>query len=228
MSQTTIFVDDALLRQRLHAYLRTPQAEPIWDELTTSFGICLFGNLLLLVIHTIQLFTIRWTLDGLKGLWTIVTLQNFRPMWETSRKHPERIHPLLAAGIIVGPDGKHALALGTFQPSSSYSVDWLAAKAAYFGNVYCDGATNASEEPLFALLHDDTYRAYRRRPVPEAYTDGVELYLFDVEVDLHQSFPITAETRLFLFATNKPGESGIIAMVPWAVADEAITVVETV
>ena len=228
MPQTTIFVDDELLRQRLQAFLRTPQAEPVWEELTTSFGICLFGNLLLLVIHTIQLFTIRWTLDGLKGLWTIVTLQNLKPMWETSRMHPERIHPLLAAGIIVGPDRKHALALGTFQPTRTYSFDWLATKAAYFGSVYCDGPTNPADQALYELLKDDTYRAYRRRPVPEAYADGVELYLLDVEIDLFQSFPLSEETHLFLFAANKTGPSGIIAMVPRAVADEAITMVETV
>ena len=67
-----------------------------------------------------------------------------------------------------------------------------------------------------------------RRPVPEAYADGVELYLLDVEIDLFQSFPLSEETHLFLFAANKTGPSGIIAMVPWAVADEVITMIETV
>jgi hypothetical protein len=167
-------------------------------------------------------------LDGLKGLWMIVTLQNFKPMFETSRKHPERIHPVLAAGIIIGPDRKHALAVGSFQPTKSYSFERLAAKAAYFGDVYSDGPSNDREEGLYTLLKDDTYRAYRRRRVPDEYSDGIELYLFDVEVDLHQSFPLTPDTRLFLFATNNVGESGTIAMAPWLVADDAITMVETV
>jgi hypothetical protein len=227
MTQPRTILDDELFRQRLQAFLRTPAAAPVWEELSTSLGICLFGSALLLVIHTVQLFTIRWTLDGLKGLWQVLTLQNFKPMFEISRKHPERVHPLIAAGIIVGPDGKHALAVGSFQPSNTYSLDWLAQKAAGFADVYVEGATHASEEPLYELLRDDTYRPYRRRRLPDAYSDGVELYLFDVEVELAQSYPITDDCNLFSFAVTKPGPEGIIAMTPWAVADGALTVVET-
>ena len=89
------------------------------------------------------------------------------------------------------------------------------------------GATHPSEEPLYELLRDDRYRAYRRRRVPEAYSDGVELYLFDVEVDLAQSYPITEDCNLFAFAGTKPGPDGIIAMVPWAIADGAMSVVQS-
>jgi len=183
---------------------------------------CLVGGLILGCIGLCMLPTIVYTLAGLQALWSLARLQFLEPMYDNAARHPERLVPLIGHGIIIGPDQKHALVLGTLLPSNSCSADWLAQLAEWLGAVYTGRAPDLHlHQELSALLHDDMYRPDRRRRVPERYAGGYELYLFDVELNLSESLLTPHGNLLFVFAAE-PGEKGEIAALPWHVARDAV------
>jgi hypothetical protein len=147
-----------------------------------------------------------------------------QPIYDNPARHPERLAPLIGHGIIIGPDQRHALVLGTFAPAASCSPDWLSQLAAWLGQVYSGSAGDVpAHQELHALLRDDNYRPDRRRRVPAAYAGGHELYLFDVELNPSESFVSPNGTPLFAFAAE-PGEKGEIAALPWYVVQDAVRV----
>jgi hypothetical protein len=223
MPTDRIQIDDARLRQNLQAYLRTPAAEKVFEEFDTPWWLCLIGAMILLVAGLCMLPTIIWTLAGLKALWSVLKLEQFSVLKDNPRQHPEKLVPLIAHGIIIGPDQKHALALGTFLSSNEYSVDWLARQAAWLAEVYSEPEPPAEFSELWNLLRDDTFHPYRRRRVPEPDAGGKELYLLDVEVDPREAIESPHETILFAFVAE-PGEKGEIMQLPWSVTQGAVRI----
>ena len=222
MNLANFSLDENVFRERLQAFLRTSHSEEVWGILAAGTSEHMIINGLLLVVGFVQLFTILWTWAGIKKIWVVITGKASAGInrGNVTRATPEKIHPLLAACIIIGPDRKHALGLGTFQPTSTYTFEWLAQKANYFANLYSEGSSDPREQPMVALMKDDMYDDYRRRRVPEPFADGKELYLLDILVD-------PAEVTLtpfpfFAFAVTDPGPDGMIAMLPKAVAEGAI------
>jgi hypothetical protein len=226
-----IFIDEAILRRNVLAFLRSPAAESVYEELEIPWWLCVIGAMIMLIAGLCMLPTIVWTLAGLQVLWSVVRLEQFQPLWNHPRKNPEALIPLICAGIIIGPDGKHALALGTFLPPSKYSMDWLAKKALAFGDLYIAGeAETPADEPLLKLLQDDTYRPSRRRPVPEPHAEGAPLLLLDVEVSAQEGRETPYDVVLFAFVAEPSrkvddGEKGDIVNIPWAVVNEAVQVI---
>jgi hypothetical protein len=218
-----IHIDDARLRSNLQAFLRTPAAEPIFEEFDTPWWLCLLGAIILLIAGLCMLPTIIWTLNGLEALWSVLKLEQFKPLGDNPRQHPEKLVPLIAHGIIIGPDQKHALALGTFAPSSTYSANWLAAKAAWLGELYSEDEPSPEDKPVWDLLRDDTFHPYRRRRLPEPHAEGKELYLLDVEVHPGEGQETPQGTVLFAFVAE-PGEKGEIAPLPWSATQGAVFV----
>jgi hypothetical protein len=217
-----IKVDENLFRERLQAFLRSSYSEVVWATLTTGGTEHFAVNGLYLFAGFIQLFTVIWTWNGMKMIWAVLSgkvsagIENCT----VTRATPEKIHPLLAACIIIGPDRKHALGLGTFQKPNTYTFDWLAERAEYFGRLYADGPQHSSEESMVALMKDDMYEPFRRRRVPEPFAGGVELYLLDIEVDPNEV--ILTPFPFFAFAVTDPGPDGLIAALPKVVAEGAI------
>jgi hypothetical protein len=224
VEQDGIFIDDALLARNTQAFLRSPAGRSVLEEFDMPLLLCLTGGAMLACAGMCMLPTIIWTLAGLQALWSVARLEFLKPVWDNPARKPEQLVPLLGHGIIIGPDQKHALVVGTFQPSQSYSVDWLAKLAAWLGEVYSGDADDADAHPeLSELLHDDTYRPYRRRPLPAQYAGEHKLYLFDVELDPQQAEETPYGTTLFAFAAE-PGEKGEIAALPWSVARDAVRI----
>jgi len=223
MHSDRIQIDDVRLRANLQAYLRTPAAEQIFDEFDTPWWLCFIGLGILLTIGCCMLPTIIWTLDGLKSLWSVLKLEPLSELGKSVHNDPNSLVPIVAHGIIIGPDQKHALALGTFLPSRDYSVDSLASQAAWMGKLYKTDSPRAQDRPLWELLRDDSYRPCRRRRVPEPSADGKELYLFDVEVNPQESAALPLETVLFAFVATV-GEKGEIMQLPWAVTQGAVEI----
>jgi hypothetical protein len=223
MHSDRIQIDDTRLQANLQGFLRTPAGAAILDEFNTPFWLCLIGWLILLIAGMCMLPTIIWTLAGLQALWSVLKFEQFRALGDNPAKHPERLRAIIAPLIIIGPDRKHALALGTFLPPEQYSADWLAHQAAWFGQVYSSPSEQAKAPELAALLKDDMYRPYRRRRVPERDSDRKELYLLDVEVDPIEGHETPFEVVLFAFAAD-PGEKGEIMQLPWGVTQGAVSV----
>lgn len=231
MNHDRIFIDEPLLRRNALAFLRSPGGQPVLEMFDFTFGMCLVLAAIACCIGLCLLPTIIWTIAGLQSLWYVLKLEPFEPMWNNPKQKPELLVPLICHGIIIGPDGKHALALGTFRSPSEYSVDWLARKAAFFAAVYLkdDEASGPEHEELRKLLEDDTYRPHRRRRVPEPYAEGMDLLLFDVEVDAAQARETPYETAMFAFVADygdkeKKGEKGEIAAIPWYVVNDAVQI----
>jgi hypothetical protein len=218
-----IRINDELLSRNLQAFVRSPQGRSVLEPFDMTFGECLAITCLLGCMAMCMVPTIVWTLAGLQTLWGIMRLKSFEPMYDNAARQPEKLRPLIGHGIIIGPDQVHSLVLGTFLPATAYSPDWLNQMARWLGEVYAGKASQAGHEQLYELLHDDSYRPDRRRRLPAKYENGLELYLFDVEVKLTESIPTPYETLLFAFVAE-PGEKGGIAAVPWFVAKDAVTV----
>ena len=217
-----IRINDELLSRNMQAFLRSPGGRSVLETFDMSLGMCLAAGVFLGCMGLCMVPTIIWTLAGLQTLWAVARLQFLEPMYDNAAKHPERLVPLIAHLVIVGPDQKHALALGSFLPSQRYSVDWLAQLARWFGEVYVGKAADLENHAeLYTLLHDDTYHPDRRRRVPERYAGGHELYLLDVEVNPREAQVSPFGTPLFAFAAE-PGEKGEIAALPWFVVKDAV------
>jgi hypothetical protein len=219
-----IFIDEAQLQTTAQQYLRSPYAQKVYEEFDVSFGMCLFMNCLVGCFGLLMLPTIRWTLDGAKCLWSAATFESFGAMKKNARHNPGKLRALILHLIIIGPDRKHALAVGTFRPAGSYSADWLAQAAAKLANIYTQGPSSPSEQPLYELLRDDTFHPNRRRLIPPPIDYGLELMLFDVEIEnLAEGRETPYESVMFTFLAE-PEEKGGIIQVPWAVAAEAVQV----
>src|SRR5688572_31653162 len=112
MNGDQIVIDETRLRQNVLAFLRSPAAESVYEELEIPWWLCLIGAIILFIAGLCMLPTIIWTLAGLQALWSVIRLEQFKPLWDDPRKKPEALVPLICAGIIIGPDQKHALVLG--------------------------------------------------------------------------------------------------------------------
>lgn len=170
-----IQVDDERFRQSWHQFLKHPASIPVREELETSWALCFIGWFILLIAGRIMLVTIRWTLNGLKALWSVITFEPFGALRDNPSRNPDAYQPILAFGIIIGPDQKHALALSTFRPSREVSLDRIARTAGELGVLYVGGSDDPKDAETFELLRDDAYRPCRRRKLPEAYAQGQDL-----------------------------------------------------
>lgn len=233
MSHDRIFIDEPTLRRNVQAYLRSPGGQPILEMFDFTLGMCLVLAAIACCIGLCMLPTIIWTIAGLKSLWYVLKLEPFEPWWNNPKHKPELLVPLICHGVIVGPDQTHALALGTFRPPAEYSIDWLARKADFLASVYTrrDAGSGPEHAALWKLLHDDIYHPHRRRRVPEPYAEGLDLLLFDVEVEANQARATPYNTAMFAFVADygdqeNRGEKGEIAMIPWYVVNDAVRVIE--
>jgi hypothetical protein len=224
MSRKHILIDDDVLHRNLQAFLRTPAGSKVRDSFDMPLWLCLFAGMMLFCAGMCMLPTIVWTLAGVQMLGALLRFEFLKPAWENGSRKPELLRPLVGYGIIIGPSGKYGLVLGTFRPSREYSPAQLEELAQFLGGVYSGRNEDPRLAELAELLRDDSYQANRRRRVPEPYAEGLELYLFDVEIDPHKAILTDEGTPLFLFAAE-PGEKGEIAQVPAAVGAGAIHLV---
>ena len=151
MHADRIQIDDARLQLNLQAHLRTPAAEKIFEEFDTPWWMSLVGAAIVLTLACCMLPTIIWTLAGLQALGGLLRHGPLFMVRDDARRHPEKLRAIVAHGIIVGPDRRHALAVGTFLSSSEYSVDWLAKLAGWMGKVYASPQPPPDARPLWEL-----------------------------------------------------------------------------
>lgn len=224
MAREQLLIDDAALERNLQAFLRTPAGSEVRDSFDMPLWLCVFAGMMLFCAGMCLLPTIVWTLAGAQMLWALLRLEFLKPAWENGSRKPELLRPLIGYGIIIGPSGKYALVVGTFRPNREYSPTQIEELAEFLAGVYSGRNEDPQHAALAELLRDDIHQANRRRRVPEPYAEGLELYLFDVEIDPHKVILTDAGTPLFLFAAE-PGEKGEIAQVPASVGAGAIHLV---
>ena len=229
MPTQRIIIDETRLKQNVLAYLRSPAAEPVFQELAIPFFLCCIMAAVLLCAGMCMLPTVIWTLAGVEMLWSLLKLEPFKPAFENPRQKAESLVPLIGHGIIIGPNQgmpKHfGLVLGSFQSLTQCPPDWLAQNAKAFAKMYLDrsGPIAPEEEAIRALLADDNYRPNRRRLVPEPQAQRCQLWLFDAELEIEQGRHTPFATVLFAFVAE-PGEKGELIQIPWPVVHDAVTV----
>lgn len=214
-------IDRQRLQQCVAHYLNHPASERVFLYLQADVLVCLGVSLFSFCGGLILLATILGTLAGLRMIWYGLTLRNLvnDPGWQL-RGHKERIQPLIAPGIIIGPSG-HALLLGTFDPRAQDQIDWLCTVALELSGLYKHGAVSDVDQPLVELLRNDQFQEYRRRKLPEPRAAGMDLLLFDIHVD--QSIVGFAGDGYPVFAClATAGDEGGIIQIPWEVIAPAV------
>ncbi|WP_254508878.1 hypothetical protein [Anatilimnocola floriformis] len=215
-------LDDVRFRQTWLDFLRHPASQEVRNELGLSFGMRCLTWIVLMIAAPFLIITIRGAREGFRALWSVISFEPFRDNSDSIEHNPDAFQPVIAHGIIIGPDRKHGLALSTMKPSSEYSLDRVALIATQLGKLYSQGSNDPRDAEIYALLRDDNYRPYRRRKIPASHDAGMELLLLDVEIDLAQCRQSLLGTMLFAMALKK-GDGGATMQLPWAVAESAVT-----
>ncbi len=225
-------LDYQKLRNSTQQFLSSPASAPVWEEFENSVLFNLVGTMLMSVVGFVLLFTIIFTklgFDILRGMFlSVVTLEVFRNQRKELQRHPEKIFPILAASIIVGPQG-HGLILGTLDGKTQQDLALLARKAKELSALYIDGTSDSADQSLYAMLRDDTYHPQRRRQLPKSHAEGHELLLFDVEID-ERKVILTDDECVWVVCVatengvdEEGGPRGDIIQIPSAVAEPALS-----
>lgn len=223
MTNDLISINNEKLRRNVEKFLQSPEGSEILDEFDTPWWLCVIAAMILFIAGLFMVVSIIWAPAGFKALWSVIRLEQFSVLKRNPKDHPELLQPLICNGIIIGPDQRHALVLGTFTTPGQYSADWLARSAARFAEIYSSGTTHTDEQALLELLRDDTYQSGRRRVVPMSSSSGPELVLFDAEVNLRQGTMSPLDSVLMAFVAL-PGEHGEFVQIPWKVVASAVQI----
>ena len=126
------------------------------------------------------------------------------------RKGGSRQRLMLGHGIIAGPTGA-SLILGSFESSRTEELDAIAERLAH---IYTEGSDAPEDAAVLKLLRSDKFHNDRRRRVPDAYSNGRELWLFDVMLKMEDAH--YANDRIYVACLATEGKRGTIQQLPWS------------
>jgi hypothetical protein len=224
VGQQSLIIDDAALRRDVLAFLRSPASAAVFEAIDVPWWLSATGAVLLACAGLCMLPTIIWTLAGLRALWSVLRLEQFRVA--NPRQHPEKLVPLIGYSVIFGPDKRHGLVLATFASQSNFVPGWMADRASHLASLYtqCKAGTNQSQDDaICSLLCDDTFHPSRRRKLPLRDAKNADLWLLDVEVNPRDVFVWPNKAALFAFVAE-PGERGDVVQIPWSIVANAVSI----
>lgn len=202
------------LDQAARKFLDSPDGKKLIDDETVPLWLGLILAAGSVAVGCLMVPTIVKTAAGLGLIWRGLT---FHAMTSSSgpkiQSGRDKVRGLIGHVIIVGPamrpNRQAALMLGSFE---EVAPDKLARLAESFGELY--GASKAEKQlrPMQKLLKDDQFQENRRRPVPAAFSEGEQLYLFDIVLDTTQ---LSDDDQPLAACIANPGKSGAILQVPW-------------
>jgi len=111
--------------------------------------------------------------------------------------------------------------LGSFSREVQQDLGLLGRVSQRLGELYTEGSERESDRETVSLLRDDIYRAGRRRVVPKSHSEGRDLVLFDMEVDVSNVHSADDVVWIACVATmEKEGKDdgpprGSIVQIPW-------------
>lgn len=219
------------LRFNVQQYLASPASERVWKEFENSVLFNVVGSFILFIIAAVLVCTIvfaRIGFDMMRGLFkSFITLEVFRNQRKKLQGEPDRIIPLVAAGIILGRQG-HGLVLGSFSPKSKCDLALIGRKSTELSKLYTDGSKLDFDQPMLSILRDDTYIHNRRRAIPYSHSEGSDLVMFDIELEPNDAFLADDVVWVACVATTNEGgvdgepPRGAIVQIPWSVAASAM------
>jgi hypothetical protein len=89
-SATRIELDFARFRQTWLDFAKHPASARLRDQMTTSFGMCLFIWIFLFCIAMFMIITIWHAIDGFKGLWSLLKLEPFEALHDNPTEKPDK------------------------------------------------------------------------------------------------------------------------------------------
>ena len=228
---SAMHLDSDKFESNVRDFLASPEAEEFWEEAENSVLFNVVASLIMLPIGLILVCTIILAKIGILMIWGILksflTLEVFQDQRKKLKSQPEKLVPLINAGIIIGPRG-HGLVLGSFSRTAQEDMSLLGQISQTFGDFYTEGSDADSDEPVVSLLRDDVYVPGRRRTVPRSHSAGRDLVLFDMEIKVENAEMIDDVVWVACVATReKPLEEGepprgSIIQIPWWVVGDAV------
>lgn len=216
-------IDHPKLRSLVARYLRTPESEPVYDEFEVPPALSAALTFVALVAGSVLVPTLIGTRFGLKLIGFAIRGEAFDSRGKHLRAEPDRLRPLIAHGIIIGPSG-HGLVLGSFDTRVEANTEFLAERAALLAHLYAEGSDAPDDQAALALMRDDNYRRNRRRPVPEPQAQGRSLTLFDIKIDPEQIGVGPGGGILVACVATGPDDADpLIVQIPWSVVADAVT-----
>lgn len=218
---TLVKVDQSEVNQRVQNYLATPEGQKLIEGQTLSLilGVGIAGLKGLGAIFCAA--TIRFVFTGVRLAWSAVTFSDYRSQTGPKfLKRRDEVVALIGYPIIVGPErseGVHCgLVLGSFTAAPGDVLERLSED---FGNLYTGERNDPGAKRLLRLLRDDSYTENRRRLVPQEFSEGYELYLFDAELKLADCYQGTNVRAAY---AALPGPAGPILQVPWSAIESGV------
>ena len=213
-------VDQKQLSSRVAVFMKTPQSEKVWAELETPAWAGLILSGLTFLSGFLMLFTIRWSLDGIKRIYSALMLEAVRDCKSPARKNLSLLSPLICHGVITNPQTNLGAVLGAFDEAIDHNR--LASIALQMGENYSEGSYRQTPPEISAILQDDKYEPYRRRLIPESYCGILNLYLFDVTLNPMDGERSDRGSVMYAFvATND--KSQLIEQIPWSIAAPCVS-----
>lgn len=128
---------------------------------------------------------------------------------------------IFAQGVIANPgfrSSPHSQLPCLFLASGNQSPEGVAVAgflASALGDLYAQGEGAAERPRLLALVRDDDFQLFRRRPLPPEETEGFTGTLLDIQIRKSWMPPDSVPFVPLLFL---PGPQGAVLQIPWFVA----------
>lgn len=214
-------INEPLLREGLRHYLNSSDSAPLRATIGLSL---LMGIALSIFIGCFGLLlvpTIIWTWEGLRMIWSAATLDIYRVDKGNERlKNPKMLKFLVAHVIIIERHG-FSLAIGSFDPDQDRVFPILARLSREFAELYMQGPKTRSDLDMVQMLRDVSFQRDRRpRLVPMSHAGDLDLYLFDLALDLSGVYDAGCTTLVACIADERKN----LVQVPWSYVAPAIEI----
>jgi hypothetical protein len=227
---TAMHVDELRLRQVVLTYLKSEAGRELLRKFGTTWIHALIFSAVAFVLAIFAIISIIFFVPGIRLMQCVFSGEFFRGIGRDFSHRPAELFPLIALGVMIGPDRKAALALGSFRPHGQQDFVRMSKLAQLLFEIYVGSGDGARPEhqAMRALMQADSYVPHRRRRVPEPYAQGMDLLLFDVwlqdEIETCET-PLGHVAMSFVADIGKPEDEGLageINSIPWSVVAPAV------
>ena len=118
---------------------------------------------------------------------------------------------IVCCPVITGRLGA-SLVLGSFESCDTRDLFNLAAKLA---NLYTHGPRNQYEAELASFVNQATYSENRRQRIPDRFSGGLAVWLFDIYLSLSSDCVAIHESLPYVACIASIGNEGSIFQLPW-------------
>jgi hypothetical protein len=203
-------LDQSRVQDAFHEFLQSPEGKKWIEEESGLVWLLAILSLVVAFIGLVLVCTVIFIVPGIKMMFGGLKFELVTSdLGVNLKKIGSRHRLMLGHGIIAGPTGA-SLILGSFESSQTEQLDALAERLA---NIYTEGSDDPDEAEVLKLLRSDKFHNNRRRRVPDALSNGRELWLFDISLKIEDTH--YANDRIYIACLATEGRRGTILQLPW-------------